>query len=148
MRILRNLLILAILLGVFAVFGVARAYPAIRGWQTVTLHGISMQPTIPLSALVYLEPDPSPAIGQVVTFRHGSQLVTHRIVGDWSGIGKGPWQTQGDNNDAPDADLVPSSAIVGQAVGYLPVVGLVADLLQQVPVMAFLLLLVALLLYL
>jgi hypothetical protein len=89
-----------------------------------------------------------PAIGQVVTYRLGHNLVTHRITGEWTGNGHtGPWQLTGDANKAPDAQLVPTSAIVGQVVSYLPVLGLVSDLLQLVPVIVFLVLLAVLLLH-
>lgn len=143
-----NALLTMIVLAVLALFVVARAYPALNGYSTVHIAGRSMEPTIPLSALAYVAPAERFRVGDVVTFAMGDNIITHRIVGDWSGIGRGPWQTKGDANAAPDAELVPSNRIIGAAVAYVPLAGLLVTIVTQAPVMAFVLILAALLLYL
>lgn len=148
-RILCNAVLAALIAAVFVVFALARVYPFLNDYQTVHIQGRSMEPAIPLSALAYVQsPADSYAIGDVVTYAIGSQLVTHRISGDWSGIGNGPWQLTGDANDAPDGQLVTNGAIIGKAVAYVPFAGLLVSSLTQPPVIAFLLILAALLLYL
>lgn len=148
MKLASRIILAAIILAVFAVFATARIYPALSGLSTISVRGISMQPTIPLSALAFVEAQDRYAVGDIVSFHTGSTITTHRISGDWSGTGKGPWQTKGDGNKAPDADLVPTASIIGKVVGYVPWLGFGLTSLQEPPVVMFLMILAATLLYL
>lgn len=116
-------LAVSVALGLFAA---SRLYPALRGYQTVTIRGVSMEPTLPLGSLAYLGPPTELDVGDVVTFRAGSTFVTHRLTASWDGTGH-LWLSQGDATGAPDAEPVDVDQIVGRVEAYLPVVGIVAD---------------------
>lgn len=137
---LRTTSLTLLTLACLALFATRVVYPALTGLTPVSIRTPSMAPTIPPGALVYVDRTHTPRIGDVVTFQTESgDLITHRLTGDWSGIGLGPWQTKGDANSAPDATLIPTSAILGTATSYLPILGTVNHLLSQPALIAFVL---------
>ena len=73
----------------------------------------------------------------VITFfdplGNGSTTVTHRII-DVIHDETGLWfQTQGDNNNTPDKELVSSDAVIGIYVTRIPYIAKVALFMQTVP---------------
>ncbi|MBE3094915.1 MAG: S26 family signal peptidase [Actinobacteria bacterium] len=51
--------------------------------------------------------------GDIISFQRGDQVVLHRVTA----IGIGSFQTQGDNNETPDADFVPFEDVKSVVVG-------------------------------
>ena len=76
-------------------------------------------------------------VGDVITFfdpsGNGVTTVTHRII-DIVVDGDETWfQTQGDNNNTPDKEMVEASAVVGIYEFRIPYVAHIALFMQSVP---------------
>jgi len=110
--------------------GVVLLGPRLWGLGFFTIYGGSMEPTIPLGALAIVRQSPADGIGvgDVIAFRapgEPERTVTHRVVEVAGGPGALRFRTQGDANDAPDAELVPAANVVGVVVGFIPLLGYV-----------------------
>ena len=105
----------------------AGALVAIRilGFTAAVVTGGSMAPTIPLGALILIEPvaPASISVGDVITFTLPDRLITHRVVAiahDEAGI---QLVTKGDANDAADPVTVRASNALGAVRLSLPYAG-------------------------
>ncbi len=90
----------------------------------------SMQPAIPVGAMVAIIPAETYAVGDVVTFGNDtgrSIPTTHRIVGTERVGGSLHYQTKGDANEEADNGLVPHSSVIGGVVATVPRLGFVMD---------------------
>lgn len=100
-----------------------------QGYRLYAVRTGSMTPTYPTGSLVLDRPT-SPdrlAPGRVITFRVGSELVTHRLVA----TGAHGLQTQGDANRTADPWRLPARSVVGEVVGGLQHGGYVLVFLHQ-----------------
>lgn len=87
----------------------------------------SMEPALQTGGAVFVkqkERDSRP--GDIITYRLGDVLVTHRVIRKEQGC----YVTKGDANEAEDAGLVAPSRIVGTVVGYVPLLGYCAVFLR------------------
>jgi len=96
------------------------------GHPALVIEGGSMQPTIPLGALVILDQG-APAdlhVGDVVSFRaDNGTIVTHRVT-RLAQLDGAPWfGTKGDANAEPDPTITPDSAILGRVAWSIPGAG-------------------------
>lgn len=109
------------------------------GIQPFVVISGSMEPNIPLGAMVYVrEVDAATLIeGDVITFRlQGGAIATHRIIEvieDEKNPSLRCFRTKGDANDDPDSNLVLPREIVGKVIFSLPLLGYVAEYVQQPP---------------
>lgn len=107
--------------------------PALGG-RVVAVAGGSMEPAIPLGALLIEMPVTGGQLrlGDVVTLITGTdQLVTHRIV-RLASLADVPYiETKGDANDNPDPVITPQASVVGREVVAIPVAGRVALALRH-----------------
>ncbi len=96
------------------------------GNKLVTITSGSMTPLYPVGSTIMMDPNIDKSgvqVGQVITFSTRSGLtVTHRVVERVQNKNlEGVWyQTKGDANNAPDADLTPASAVIGLSLGEIP----------------------------
>ena len=123
--------ILALLLAANVYVIAARAVtgepqPTVFGFSAAVVVTGSMSPAIEPGDLVVCRRSADYAVGDVITFRSGASLVTHRIVGDTSD----GFTTQGDANNVADADPVPRGAIVGKVVFTVPKLGIFIEKLR------------------
>lgn len=95
------------------------ACPTIFGYSTAVIASGSMEPALSVDDLILNHSQSSYAEGDIITFRSGDSLTTHRIVA----ITEEGYVTQGDANNAADLDTVSSNAIVGRVVRIIPHVG-------------------------
>lgn len=121
----------AAFLALFAYTAIAKALgnplPRIFGWgQAVVVSG-SMEPEIPVGALVLIREQDSYQSGDVVTYLNDSgNLVTHRLVS----LSDGTAVTKGDANNAEDFP-VQAERILGRVRLVLPGVGTLIRWLQS-----------------
>jgi signal peptidase len=94
-----------ILAGVLFVSGV---FP----YKVYIIHTASMTPTIPPRSAVIVHEGPV-KVGEVVTFRTQSGVVTHRLV---KRLSDGTYQTKGDANETVDPGTIRASQIIGSVV--------------------------------
>jgi signal peptidase len=117
---------LVLLVGIVIALVLAAQVGPMLGHQPVVIRGGSMEPAIPLGALVdlaHVEPADL-AAGDVVTIEGANGVrVTHRIAYIVQ-TPDGPYiETKGDANEHADAALVPASAVVGRVDFSLPFLG-------------------------
>ena len=100
--------------------------PTVLGFSAAVVVTGSMSPAIEPGDLVVCRRSADYAVGDVITFRSGASLVTHRIVGDTpSGF-----TTKGDANNVADADPVPRGAVIGKVVFTVPKLGIFIEKLR------------------
>ena len=89
----------------------------------------SMRPNIEPGDIVldYKYSDDKYKIGDVITFtssrNNASITITHRIINISQKDGKYYYQTKGDNNNAPDTELVSSNNVIGKVIFVFPKLG-------------------------
>ncbi len=114
-------------LGVSALVFAAGALPALLGYKTMVVTSGSMEPTINTGDALVIQqvPPESLAMSDVITFQNveGGRLVTHRIIAVKEIKGVTYFQTKGDANKTPDANLTSTDAVYGRAVQGLPKMG-------------------------
>ena len=97
--------------------------PRLLGYEIFTVISGSMEPTLPVDSLVYVEKAAPEEIlpGEIVAFWENGEAVTHRVTEnrrtDSSFI------TRGDANDVDDFDPVPYLNLIGRVKYCLPGLG-------------------------
>lgn len=128
MNKIRDLLsvLFTVCLSVVAAVGVLSCVCGCRPY--VVMSG-SMEPGIPTGSLVWInENRRDAAVGDVIAFRLGDIVVTHRVAGVDDG---GNLITKGDANVSADLSPVPSSSVVGTYLLHIPKVGYVVAAVQD-----------------
>ena len=113
--------------------------PGIAGYKPMMVLTESMEDYIMAGDVIIVKDVDATTLkkGDVITFfdplGNGSTTVTHRII-DVVNDETGLWfQTQGDNNNTPDRELVNADAVVGIYVSRIPYVANIALFMQTVP---------------
>lgn len=105
------------------------------GFKTYSVISPSMKPSYNVGDLVYVKKvDPQTIqVGDAITFVLDENLTvaTHRVVG--IDLATEHFTTKGDANDTPDANPVHFKNLVGKVVFKLPLLGYVADWVQNPP---------------
>ncbi len=108
--------------------------PDIFGYSAAVIVSGSMEPSLSVDDLILNRAQSSYGAGDIITFRRGSSLITHRIVE----VTEAGYITKGDANNTADLDAVAAEEVVGRVVGRLPYVGKVLALLKTPPGMILL----------
>lgn len=95
--------------------------------SSVVLSG-SMEPTLSVNDLVIVRQQENYAVGDVVVYQSGDNLIIHRIIE----LGEDYVITRGDANNVEDSP-VPYSAVKGRMVLHVPYAGQAVHFLQSVP---------------
>lgn len=92
----------AALLGYTAVAKAAgNPLPTVFGWGNAVVLSGSMEPELPVGALLWIHKQETYSPGDVVTFEENGSLVTHRLVS----VTEGTAVTKGDANNAEDSPI-------------------------------------------
>ncbi|MDD4493245.1 MAG: signal peptidase I [Eubacteriales bacterium] len=93
--------------------------PKIFGYSRLVIISGSMSPAIEAGDLIMVKEYDSYAVNDVIAFRSGNSIITHRIIGfeDDKAV------TKGDFNNVADKDPVDRENIVGKVVYLIPKVG-------------------------
>lgn len=70
-------------------------------------------------------------VGDVISFREGESVVTHRISNEITENGKREFKTKGDNNNTEDYWSVSMNSIEGKVIGHIPALGKITLMLQD-----------------
>lgn len=108
--------------------------PIKTGIETKIVQSGSMEPSIPVGALVFVRPSASYGVGDVVTFGGDTSSAvptTHRILGVRTEGGKEFYTTKGDANEEADPQEVARSEVVGKVFLSVPYAGFVLDFAKQ-----------------
>ena len=98
--------------------------PRLLGYEIFTVVSGSMEPTLPMDSLVYVEPvDPAEIqTGEIVAFWRDGIVVTHRVAENRRE--ENSLITRGDANDMEDMDPVPYLNLIGRVKVHVPGLGL------------------------
>ena len=132
-RRMLDVLLSVLILLVLGIVVIARVIPAVTGGSTFVVGGSSMEPAIPLGAVVVAIPVATDRLapGDIVSMRVGEKqaLFTHRIV-RLVDREDGLWlETKGDANDDHDPAIVPATTVVGRVAVIIPQAGYAVRLL-------------------
>jgi len=119
-------ILLAVLLVGVRLFGI-KPYTVLSG---------SMEPTYHVGSLVYVKDvDPySMKLRDPVTYSISGTVVTHRIVEVLDeGTPNVRYRTQGDANETPDGEPLRPENIIGKPIFSIPLLGYLANLIQNPP---------------
>ncbi len=134
LRRILDALLIGLILVVLAGVVLGRVVP-LTGRQTLIVGGGSMEPSIPLGAVVVTEPVAATdlQIGDVVSLRSGPELrtiFTHRVTRVITRT-DGPWlETKGDANARIDPSIAPASQVIGRVMLSVPFGGYLLKLLS------------------
>ena len=103
-----------------------REVPSVLGFSPIYVMSGSMEPTFSAGDLIIIHPQSWYQPGDVVTFKSGGELVTHRIISE----GRDGFSVQGDANNVRDEEKVKPGDIVGRQILILPHVGSIAFFLR------------------
>ncbi len=98
--------------------------PRLMGYEIYTVVSGSMEPTLPVDSLVYVEPaDPAEIQpGEIVAFWRDGTVVTHRVVENRRE--ENSLVTRGDANDMEDMDPVSYLNLIGRVKYHVPGLGM------------------------
>lgn len=102
--------------------------PMVGGYSALIVLSGSMEPTIMTGEVIVIHAEDEYKVGDILTYREGSILVTHRIVDETSTT----FTTRGDANNTDDPPIEKSKA-VGKTIFHIPYLGK-AILFIQTPV--------------
>lgn len=94
--------------------------PRLFGLMPYGIVSGSMEPTIPVGSLAFVDiGDRSPEVRDVVAFRAGDQVVTHRVID----VSLDGYVTKGDANETRDPNVLQGSQVLGVYRTHVPVLG-------------------------
>lgn len=82
----------------------------------------SMEPSIPTGSIILIIPQSTYRDGDIITYKLGNILVTHRIV-----YAKNYFLTKGDSNSQIDPETVSKDQIIGKVVIHIPYLGYIQE---------------------
>jgi len=129
----------SILVGIVLIFAILLAGVRVVGLRPLTVLSGSMEPTYHVGSLIYVKSVDYKELqaGDVITFMIDEDtLATHRIVevvpdDDEPDVLR--YRTKGDANDAEDGSLVHYKNVVGTPVFTIPMLGYLANYIQNPP---------------
>ena len=93
----------------------------------------SMEPTLDINDVVVVQKcEPSQLqIGDIITFQQNESIISHRIINITKEKGNLKFQTKGDNNKIPDANLLESEQVYGKVIFTIRKIGKVVNYIQN-----------------
>ncbi len=117
-NVLGTILILGVILMMLPSF-----FPRAFGIQVFNVVSGSMEPTIPVGSMIFVQPKDGPEIenGDVIAFYSNGVVVTHRVVENRELEDR--FITKGDANNTEDRQKVQYSELLGKVVLHIPMLG-------------------------
>ncbi len=95
----------------------------INGIQSLVVVSGSMEPTLPVGSIIYVQPQIAYAAGDIIAFKDKTdQTVTHRVT-DLAFNEQTVYITKGDANKNKDAGPVSADKVIGRAYFHIQYVG-------------------------
>lgn len=107
--------------------------PNFLGIKTYVIISGSMEPNLQIGDMVIVKKVKQNELnkGDIISFRQGQSIITHRIVEIIENDGQIVYKTKGDNNNAEDSGNVLYEMIEGKVVKQISKVGKIAIILQR-----------------
>lgn len=108
------------------------AAPRIAGFETYAVETASMDPTIPVGALVVVQPEGAADLveGDIVAYQRGDVVIVHRVVANQ--VVEGYLTTKGDANELEDQEPVRYESVIGSVVFSVPYLGTFGGILTTI----------------
>lgn len=100
--------------------------PDIFGYSVAVVISGSMSDSIEINDMVMIHEEEDYAPGDVITFKSGDSLVTHRIIGQ-SETG---FITKGDANNSADLEPVHREDVIGKVIHVIPRIGFLIEFIR------------------
>jgi signal peptidase I len=100
------------------------------GMQSFVVLTGSMEPTVPVGSIIYTFPLKGYAYGDIVAFKSGNVIVTHRISDISFKNSVVYYQTKGDANEVRDQQEITNGEILGKTFLTIPIIGKISNLLK------------------
>lgn len=97
--------------------------PDLFGKKAFIIVSGSMIPTIEIGDIVVIDNTTNVKVGDIIAFRRNTNVIVHRIINEMNVNGKTMYQTQGDNNNIADLELVETKNIEGVYINKIPWIG-------------------------
>lgn len=98
--------------------------------QIFIIRSGSMAGVMPKGSLIMSQPKADYSLGEVISFRRGTQIITHRIVNIDEQLGSIRYETQGDANPGPDRLLAEKENVIGAVFFIMPYAGYLVAFLK------------------
>ena len=107
--------------------------PSFLGIKTYVIISGSMRPEIEIGDIVVAKnvSEDELNVGDIICFRQGQSVITHRISGIVEENGKKRYKTKGDNNNTEDSDTTTINLIEGKVVKKIAYLGKISLVLQD-----------------
>lgn len=105
--------------------------PSFLGIKTYVIISGSMKPNIDIGDIVIVKEEKNLQIGDVISYRKGQSVITHRIVDITEDDGEIKYKTKGDNNNTEDSENVLNKNIEGKVIKVIPKLGNVTLVLKN-----------------
>ena len=117
--------------------------PNFFGIKTYVIISGSMEPNLQIGDIVIVKKIGQDELkkGDIISFRQGQSVITHRIAEVIEKDGKTQYKTKGDNNNTEDSGSISYDMIEGKVVKYISKVGKIAIKLQNKGTIIFIILL-------
>ena len=110
----------------FSKFVLQNPQPGFAGYSTAVVISGSMSGSIEINDMIIIHEEDTYTPGDIITFKSGSSLVTHRIIDET----EDGFITKGDANNSEDLHPVPFDNVVGKVILIIPKAGAVIQFLQ------------------
>ena len=106
--------------------------PSFLGIKTYSIISGSMDPALKIGDIVIVKETLEKKLkkGQIISFRQGQSVVTHRIIDVREKDNKKIYITKGDNNNVEDNMEIDASLIEGRVIYRIPFLGRISQMLQ------------------
>ena len=104
--------------------------PSFLGIKTYVIISGSMKPELEIGDIVIVKDSDDLKVGDIISFREGQTVITHRINRVLLENEEIYYKTKGDNNNTEDSGRVKQNYVEGKVVKVFPKVGKVAMFLQ------------------
>lgn len=139
---LNTILLFMVAVGLMVAFSLL---PLPGNYRVYTVQSGSMEPGVRMGSLIFVKPQADYRVGDVVTRKTNDPklTITHRITARTEKNGGVVYQTKGDANDAPDAEEIAQTSLVGKVVLALPFLGYPVSYAKTLPGLVFMIILPA-----
>lgn len=116
--------------------------PNFLGIKTYVIISGSMKPNLQIGDIVIVKKVAQNELkqGDIISYRQGQSVITHRIAEVIDKEGEVEYKTKGDNNNAEDSGIISYEMIEGKVVKHISQIGKIAIILQKKGTIIFIIL--------
>jgi len=116
--------------------------PNFLGIKTYVIISGSMEPSLQIGDIVIVKKVAQNELkqGDIISYRQGQSVITHRIAEVIDKEGEVEYKTKGDNNNAEDSGIISYEMIEGKVVKHISQIGKIAIILQKKGTIIFIIL--------